>query len=192
MRDTEDDQYGSFTVEHGNLRDGDNRASFIHVNLGHRVHHLYLWHLADKMGALKNVLSTLSAEVGADGDNVHTDTSQVQNKRKRTEEEEEEKRELRSYRASLSDSIRTLAASNKADAITNMLSAITHKQEMLVMLEDKMEKYELQKMEYEDAGDVGRIEYYGKQLGVLQKRHGEYSKDIRDLKAELNKLKAEE
>jgi hypothetical protein len=72
-----DKNYGHFKLHTVN---GDNLASFINDKVGHRVHHLYLWYLANKMGILSNVLNVLSAKASADGDNVHTDTQRVQRK----------------------------------------------------------------------------------------------------------------
>ena len=81
QRQRNDNTFGHFSVEHEEQEDGDNRANFLRTHLGHRLHHLYLWQIADKMGVLQDVLCVINAEVGGDGDNIHTDTAQVQHRR---------------------------------------------------------------------------------------------------------------
>jgi len=61
----------------------DNRSSFVRQDLGHRNHHLHLWHLADMMGASSNVLNVISPDCAANCENVATDAAAVQNPRKR-------------------------------------------------------------------------------------------------------------
>ena len=79
--------------------------------MGHRIHHLYLWHIADEMGVLSNVLNILSSEVGADGNNVPTDTAKTQKKRLR-EEEIQERKENKAFRIAVGTSLTSLAKTN--------------------------------------------------------------------------------
>ena len=46
--------------------DGGDRGSYVNLKYGRRSHHLYLWHIGDTMGVLKNVLGVLSGEVALD------------------------------------------------------------------------------------------------------------------------------
>ena len=48
------------------LVDGGDRGSYVNLKYGRRSHHLYLWHIGDTMGVLKNVLGVLSGEVALD------------------------------------------------------------------------------------------------------------------------------
>jgi len=59
--------------------------------MGHRNHHLCLWHLADKRGILDEVLNTSSHEVAVDLENVQTNTAEVVTKRKRITKDKEER-----------------------------------------------------------------------------------------------------
>jgi hypothetical protein len=76
QRAQEDKDFGRFVLE--DCIDGDNRASFVRESMGHKIHHLCLWHISDKMGVLKHVLHVLSAEVAYNGDIPHQSTQQVQ------------------------------------------------------------------------------------------------------------------
>ena len=75
---SEDTTWGQCSEAHMRLEPGDNWSSYILVTMGHRVHHLYLWHLADTMGILCRVLNVLSPEVAAGNENCPTDTAAVQ------------------------------------------------------------------------------------------------------------------
>lgn len=78
QRDESNEDFGH--VESGK---GDNRADFLRDSLGQKSHHLYLWHLSDIMGVLKNVLSVLSQDVAGDSRHYPRDLASTQNKRSR-------------------------------------------------------------------------------------------------------------
>ena len=126
QRTAEDSDFGHYQDQ----TDGDNRASFIQVHLGHRVHHLYLWHLADKMGVLQHVLNVLSCEVAGDSDNPPKGTSKVQRKRKSTIEDEEEREDRRQFRRHISASMSVIAVASHMEALSRE--------------EDKVTKYRLE------------------------------------------------
>ena len=87
QRARDSDDYGRFSEAHvTELAEGDNQGSFMLTRDGHREHHLYLWHLANTMGVLSNVLTVLSKAVAADGDSAPTDCSSSRKKRKKQEE----------------------------------------------------------------------------------------------------------
>jgi len=75
---SEDTVWGQFREAHMRLEPGDNRLSYILVTMGHRIHHLHLWHLADMMGILCKVLNVLSPKAAAGNENCPADTVAVQ------------------------------------------------------------------------------------------------------------------
>jgi hypothetical protein len=165
QRAVTDENYGHFRMHTVN---GDNRASFINDKVGHRVHHLYLWFLADKMGILSNVLNILSAEAGADGDNVHTDTQRVQRKRKSDTEDKHDKREKRVFRESVGNSLALLAVTSKEDSMRKE--------------EDKVERLQLALFDAEAAEDNRKVAYYTQLLEFSRKRINEYLEDLEEMK----------
>ena len=96
-----DDDFGHMTEEQ--LEDGDNRASFID-GIG-KEHLLLLWHFGDLDGTLQTFLNQLSSNVAVDCDNIHLDTSEVQNRRRMTEEQ----RDAREFRESIADSMSSMS-----------------------------------------------------------------------------------
>lgn len=134
-----DKQFGHFDLEQQDEEDGDNRASYIQHHQGHRNHHLYLWYLGDKMGVLSNVLNILSPAVGADNNNVHTDTARVQNRRKsRTGEEDTKEREHKKKFRNI------MSASMSYIAITEKEESIRREQDLTVQY--KLKQYDLSPM----------------------------------------------
>jgi len=83
QREEGSDEFGHFSGDHLTLITGDNRSGFIQEAKGHGVHHLFLWHLADSMGILSNVLNVMSPEVSASSENIPAETAAVQRPRKR-------------------------------------------------------------------------------------------------------------
>lgn len=63
------------------LERGDDRSSFVKTHMGHRDHHLYLWLILDTHDIMSDVLIGLNKNVAMDCENIHTDTSVVQNPR---------------------------------------------------------------------------------------------------------------
>jgi len=126
--------------------DGDNQASFVQLHLGHRPHHLYLWHMGDKMGVLNTVLSQLLPAVGCNSDAVHVDTANVQQGLGRRRDDAEEREDRKRFRASLGASMSAIAIEGKENSIRKE-EANCFKYEMLAIEEtdpDKtalMEKY---------------------------------------------------
>jgi hypothetical protein len=163
------DGYGSF--DPNTAVNGDNRADFIIASQGHRVHHLYLWYLADKMGVLANVLNMLNAEAGTDTENIHTDTQRVQ-KCHRDGHDKEEKAKQRAFRLAVGGSLHTLATT----------IAITSKEESLRKEEDKLERFQLAYMEAEACVDTRKIEYYGMMIDRHRKKIKAFISEINGLK----------
>ena len=164
--------------------DGDNRANFIQQHLGHREHHLYLWALTDEMGVLTRVLNTLSVDVGADSDQVHADTAQVQNKRKRSvDEDPEEKQERRTFRLSVGSALKDIAHSSKAELVATTQTAIAAMQHSLREEETKLERAELFKMEAEDDKDGKRTQYYDRMIRRHENR-------VHDMEVEMLTMKS--
>ena len=85
-----DSDFGHMTEDH--LQDGDVRSSFLKDWKGQKEHHLCLWHLADSLGILCNVVNVLSKIIAVSLDEpVSTVASITQNKRTRTALLEEER-----------------------------------------------------------------------------------------------------
>lgn len=119
-----DPDFGNWTAEHQAeaLVDGDKRSAFVMLHMGHRFHHLYLWHLLDLHGIMSLVLTKLSPEVAMDTDNVHADTQQVQKRRRRAIEEEAiEKVERKKFRVMVGTALDVMAQSAKMDTVINRL-----------------------------------------------------------------------
>jgi hypothetical protein len=70
MRPLEDKAWGRFTSEHRDLRDGNNRCTFLDILGPHKKknkeHLLYLWAMSDKYNILSNVLNVLAKDVAVD------------------------------------------------------------------------------------------------------------------------------
>ena len=90
-------------MEEEQLEDGDNRASFLD-GIG-KEHLLILWDFGDREGVLNKFLNKLGVAVAVDCDNIHTDTSSVQNQRRMTEEQ----REQRAFRDAVAKSMSTMS-----------------------------------------------------------------------------------
>ena len=174
QREAGDEEYGHFGNENRQA-DGDNRASFIQSQLGHKSHHLFLWHLSDKMGILNDVLNTLSPEVAADSDNVRTDTSQVQNKRKRPGDDEEEKKHKRSFREKVGSSLAHIALNDKMKELR--------------LDEEKLDRYELAIFDLEDeegeVSDVRKEQFYRTRINFLTDRIHTHQQDINKMRKDV-------
>lgn len=96
-----DDEFGHLDEEM--LEDGDNRARFLD-GIG-REHLLILWDLGDHEGVLQQFLNKLSLDVAVDPDNIHTDTSKVQNKRGLSDEQQATK----AFRESIAKSMSAMS-----------------------------------------------------------------------------------
>jgi hypothetical protein len=150
----------------------------VNARLGHRVHHLYLWYLADKMGVLKNVLNILSADVAADGDRVHKDTQQVQNARRKVQEDDKEKKERRAFRLAVGSSLASIA--------------VTTKEEALRKEEDKVERFTLAVMQAEDEGNEKKRKFYETLVAHHGERVTEYVEEIAKMKKVLTDTGADD
>ena len=124
-----DPDFGNWTAEHAAeaLVDGDKRSSFVMLHMGHRFHHLYLWHLLDLHGIMSLVLTKLSPEVAMDTDNVHADTQQVQTGRRRAlREEAAEKVERKRFRVMVGTALAVMSKSARMDTmISRLQTAVT-------------------------------------------------------------------
>ena len=185
MRSQDDSNYGHFSEEHHFQKDGDNRSAFIQLHLGHRPHHLMLWHWADEMGVLSNCINVLSAEVGADGDNVHVDTAKVQKKRSREVEDKDDREEKKAFRNTLGDAITGLASSTRLLAKTKKVEAIQNliaqKTSARALDEDKMVKYHI--LSLETSGELK--EMYTSLVETHRSRIADYNHDITALEDKL-------
>jgi hypothetical protein len=99
-RSVDADDYGH--MDETVLEAGDNRARFLE---GYKEHLLILWDLGDKEGVLQKFLNKLSKKVAVDPDNIHTDSSEVQNKRRLTDEQKQQK----AFRDSIAASMSTMS-----------------------------------------------------------------------------------
>lgn len=170
QRQIGDDGCGHFSQE--SASDGDNHASFILQHMGHRNHHLYLWHLADKMGILDEVLNTLSYEVAVDSDNVRTNTAEVVTKRKRITEDEEEKTHKKNFREKVGASLSYIALNDKSKE--------------LQMDEEKLDKHELILLELDDEFvDVRKEQFCRMRIDYLRERIHQHHEDIKRMRKEV-------
>ncbi|CAB9519239.1 hypothetical protein SEMRO_1001_G229770.1 [Seminavis robusta] len=102
--DTEPSEEQDLTTDNSNrpfghvseerLLAGDNRAEYLLEQLGHKLYHLYLWHLSDKMGELGKVVTRLDQNIAASGDKVATDTSK-KTKRTRKGDDSDDLKDMR-------------------------------------------------------------------------------------------------
>ena len=152
---------------------GDNRASFVNKRLGHQYHLLYLWHLADRMGVLKNVLNILSPAVSADGEHVNRNTQRVQRKRG-CESDEQEKVERRAFRVAVGASLASLAVTSKEEALRNE--------------EDKVERFTVAAMQAEEDGNERKRKYYERLAAHHENRVAEYIEEIAEMKKRAKTL----
>jgi hypothetical protein len=171
-REESSKDYGSFIRSVAAI-DGDNRAEFVNKDHGHKIHHLYLWHVSDKMGVLKHVLCVLSNDVACDGDIAHRSTQQVQQARRKPDDEEE-KKEAKSFRVAVSASLSNLAISTK--------------EEGLAREENKVERLSLALMEAEEAGDDSKVQFYSKLVDHHGARVAQYMEEIVAMKKQVKKL----
>ena len=120
-----DQGWGCFTSEHLQLEDGDNRASFLRREYYNREHLLYLWHLADTLGILSNMLNVLSKDVAIDCDGeIIVSASLIQKKRKKEEDETtddtasgDDRKQVLIYRRHTSTALNYLAISEMKDTL---------------------------------------------------------------------------
>jgi hypothetical protein len=145
---------------------GDDRSSFINPDNGHANHLLYLWHIADKMQVLNNVLQVLDADVSADGSRVPRDTSAVQNKRK-AQLEEKERQERKAFRVEVGTSLKSIA--------------ITTKQEALRKEQKTVHEMNLSLMEAQDAGDERKVKYYRRLVNFHVENVDKYTEQLNEL-----------
>lgn len=112
--------WGTFTSEHLELEDGDNRANFLRREYYNKEHLLYLWHLADTLGLLSNMLNVLAKDVAIDCDGqIEVSTSLVQKKRKKPAAAsfEEERLDRKVHRRRTATALTFLALSDMKDTL---------------------------------------------------------------------------
>ena len=173
MREKKDAEYRRFEERHHELKAGDNRGSFIISHMGHRIHHLYLWHLSDKMGVLSNVLSKLSPIVAADSAKVASDTAQVQRPRntKRSSAEDGklqhlERQQKSHFQSVVGSALSYLAITEKENNLRKEKKLVTEMK--LGMLDAKSEAH---RAYYEELYDhhVGMVGQYQEELDEMKK-----------------------
>jgi hypothetical protein len=164
QREEDDAAFGHVDAD-DTFVDGDDRSRFIRPDQGLKVHHLYLWHLSDKMGVLKNVLNVLSKEVAVDGDNIPSGLSQTQKKRKSPpasvpdEEREEHKKQFRNgVLASLKNLGDGLLQANGIQVAANCDAKIVALRESIGKLDDKIEKMTWQYFELTEKKQIRLME----------------------------------
>jgi hypothetical protein len=140
----EDDAAFGHVEEDETFVDGDDRARFLKAELGLKIHHLYLWHLSDKMGVLKNVLNVLSKEVAVDSDNIPSGLSLTQKKRKSAVSSDEEKEaHKKHYREGVLTSLKSLgdglAHANTIQIIASVDAKIVNLREAIGKSDDRVE-----------------------------------------------------
>ena len=167
--------------------DGDSRAAFVQLHLGHRFHHLYLWFLLDHHSIMSLVLTKLSADVAMDTENVHTDTQQVQRRRKKNAQDEEERAERKKFRAMVGEAMARMSRSAKLDTLVNRIDT---SMVGCATLETKISKDEttvlelrVKILEAEKADNTKLAEIYSEHLDHHRNR-------MSDTQDELDKLKA--
>ena len=182
QRTNNDSQFGHFDLAE-QTENGDNRGNFVQSHLGQRVHHLYLWHLTDKMGVLQNVLNILSSDVGADGDNVRTNSSEVQNRRRRRDEEETERAERKQFRLTVGASLTQLAKTNQHMASTAKESSIREEEGTLL-------KMKVDRLKAIAENDRARVSLYDELIDHHQARIYNYCEELTAMKTMAGILNA--
>lgn len=136
------------------------------------------------MGVLSNVLNVLSADVGADGTNVQTNTSR--HRKRQRNEDESEKVERKAFRDAVGDSLLALANTNKIIARVNKSRAlnqtIAEKMSARSLEEDKVVKYQVNSM---DAANEQIKTFYEDLVNVHAERIQELTDEIAVLKSEI-------
>ena len=175
QRDEYDEAFGHVEPEMANAN-GDDRARFVKLHLGQRFHHLYLWHLADTMGVLKNVLNVLSKEVAGDTDSIPSGCVETQRKRNARfvvddEERLEENAKKQRFREGVMNSLKSIGDELKE---ANVVQREGHFAQMKVNLdasilamraavrteEDKIEKWTLLKLDLDPVARANAIHEY--------------------------------
>jgi hypothetical protein len=161
QREEDDAEFGHVDAE-DTFVDGDDRSRFIRPDLGLKVHHLYLWHLSDKMGVLKNVLNVLSKEVAVDGDNIPSGLSQTQKKRKSppvaSVQDEESEQSKKHFRDGVLTSLKTLGdglvQANSIQIVANCDTKIVSLREAIGKLDDRIERMTWQYLELTEDSQI--------------------------------------
>jgi len=167
MRGDEDAEWRHFSEDHLELEEGDNQANFVRSELGHRPHHLFLWHLSDVMGVLSRVLNVISPEVAANCENVALDVQQVQRsstKRRRDADKEEKKRSAmkqkhkEAFRIGLVASLTSISMSQVSDRIMKEEDNVRKFKFQLIKAEDLPTATLLNQIIDECTEKVGKLE----------------------------------
>jgi hypothetical protein len=157
MRDQDDPKYGHFSNGYG-----DSRSDFVKESLGQKAHHLYLWHLSDIMGVLKNVLNVLSKDVVADSERCPSGLALTQKKRSRPDEEGTDladRKELKIFRDDITGTLKDIGGGmnrfNAIQAEANMENGINTLRSFITDQEDRVERYKTKIMglDYEKDSD---------------------------------------
>ena len=120
------------------------------------------------MGVLKNVLNILSTDVAANRDNVHKDTSAVQQACHQNNEDDKEKQERRAFRVAVGTSLTAIA--------------ITAKQKGLRKEEDKVERFTIAAMQAEGDNNEEKHKYYDNLASHHGERVSKYLEEIAKMK----------
>jgi hypothetical protein len=209
QRDVEDPRFGHF-----NAGKGDCRADFLKDAHGQRSHHLYLWHLSDTMGVLKNVLTVLSQEVAGDSSRCPVDLSLTQKKRGRDVEDlpvvEAKKQVFRDHIASTLKDIgegmkqantiqeKSVAIQEKAVVAQELAVAVQEKQLLdssIVTLraaiseeEDKLERFTFKLMACDRDSQPGIVAELERLIGRHGLRLEDYEAQMEEKMYRLNQM----
>ena len=192
-----DPDFGNFTAEHQAeaLVDGDKRMNFVMLHMGHRFHHLYLWHILDIHSIMSLVLTKLSPDVAMDTENVHTDTQQVQRRRRKAAEDEANERgERKKFRAMVGAALGLMSKTSKLD---NMINRINTAVQDVKNLEDKITEDEgvildlkVKHLEATVAENEPLVKIYTQHLNHHHSRVVDRNEELVGLKDTVKKLTA--
>ena len=196
QRDVDDPRFGHF-----NAGKGDCRADFVKDTHGQKSHHLYLWHLSDIMGVLKNVLTVLSQEVAGDSSRCPVDLSLTQKKRARVDAEDpsvvEAKKQV--FRDEISVALKDIGDGMKqAVAIQQKSVAVQEKQLFAASIvtlraaiseeEDKLERFTFKLMSLDPSEQPGPAAELKRLIDRHDLRLKDYDEQMEEKIYTLNKM----
>jgi hypothetical protein len=176
QRDEDDEEFGHFKIGKG-----DSRSSFVRESHGQKSHHLYLWHLSDTMGVLKNVLNVLSPEIAGDSEKCPKGLSLTQKKRTGTDDPEkvfiriEAKKQI--FRDDVTSMLKDIGegmkSANSIQSRANMELGIVTLRSAIANEEDRIECYTLLMLE-SPINEGRQIAMFKKLIARHEERLKEY------------------
>jgi hypothetical protein len=198
MRSESDPRYG-----HWDAGQGDNRSDFLNATLGHKPHHLYLWHLSDTMGVLKNVLTVLSPEIAGDSRHCPRNLASTQNKRNRSDEPSyaiEVKKQV--FRDEVTSTLKEIGAgmkeANKIQARAVAIQARAVSESSIVKLraaitveEDKLERFTFKLMSCDRMTEPGPVAELERLISRHENRLKEYEEQMKEMEGKNRVFRAD-